>query len=75
MSDIGDQIERGSEEPEWEQCRRTDLTTYEAAELDRLRSAVAFLRGHVTQNAGGGGQSFAYVWQSVWDEFERRLGS
>jgi len=44
-------------------------------EVKRLRDAVAFLRGHVQQNAGGGGQSFAYVWQSVWDEFERRLNS
>ena len=44
-------------------------------EIERLRdvvAAVAFLQGHITQNAGGGRQQFAYVWQSVWDEFERR---
>jgi hypothetical protein len=46
------------------------------AEIEHLRdvvAAVAFLQSHVTQNAGGGRQPFAYVWQSIWEEFERRL--
>jgi hypothetical protein len=50
-----------------------DLMRAAAAEIQRQRDVIAFLRGHIQQNAGGGGQSFAYVWQSVWEEFERRL--
>jgi hypothetical protein len=38
----------------------------------KLGGAVAYLHGHVTQNAGGG-QPYTYAWQSVWEEFERRV--
>jgi len=49
--------------------------TEDQVALERLRGAIAFLRVHVQQNAGGVGQLFSYVWQSVWEEFERRLES
>ena len=45
----------------------------QAEERHRLRDAVVYLRGHVTQNGGVGCQRYAYVWQSVWTEFERRV--
>ena len=70
MSDIGDQIEQGSDGPEWEQRRRPSLTKCEAAELDRLRDAVAYLRGHIQTPAP---DHPAWCWPSVWTEFERRV--
>jgi hypothetical protein len=74
MSDIGRQIEQGSDGPEWEQYRRPSLTKCEAAELDRLRDAVAYLRGHVrTPEKGEIAQHMGWCWLSVWQEFERRV--
>ena len=42
-------------------------------ELERLQNAVAYLRQNITQNAGNEHDPFAYVWQRVWEEFERRV--
>ena len=50
----------------------TEIINRKDVEIERLRDAVAYLRGHVMQHAGGR-QQFAYVWQSIWEEFERRV--
>ena len=48
------------------------IADHQAAENERLRDAIAFLRGHVQQNAGAC-DPFTYVWQRIWEEFERKL--
>jgi hypothetical protein len=71
MSDVGRQIEQGSDGPEWEQYRRPGLTKCESAELDRLRDAVAFLKENAVHSTGS--FPYVYVWQRNWHEFKRRV--
>jgi hypothetical protein len=41
------------------------------AEIERLRGAVAYLREKAVQTHGP--DPYVYVWQRVWEEFERRV--
>jgi ADP-ribose pyrophosphatase YjhB (NUDIX family) len=134
MSDIGRQIEQGSDGPEWanrkvreetdfniavqrltawirdygekkapvfmgdlsmvllaakenlglhqeiERLRKSDADKHQlykivCDELERMREAVEYLRTNVIQDAGTLENPHAYVWQRIWEEFERRVTS
>jgi hypothetical protein len=49
---------------------QNDVFTLAAAELDRLRDAVAYLRANVKPPAP---DHPAWCWPDVWKEFERRV--
>ena len=60
---------------EYEHFCTADCIERLRADNERLQTAIDTLRQNVTTNAGNRSEAFAYVWQSVWDEFERRVTS
>ena len=51
--------------------RLRESVSSEVALLRGVVDAVVFLQIHVRRNLGG--QAFAPIWESVWEEFEQRL--
>ena len=64
MTDIGDQLES-------EVFRLQALVALRETEIERLRNAVAYLRDKAVGTHGD--DPYVYIWQCVWDEFERRV--
>lgn len=48
---------------------------WQQAEIERLRGAIEFaLDKCACENAGSGGDGFAYLWRKDWMEFKKMAG-